>query len=82
MFVVIYISLVLAQSKHNNQGLVAQWIRAFPCGGKGRAFESHRGHHTATAVAPFGVAAAVLRKVHIWGGDGAVERARLENELG
>ena len=22
---------------------VAQWIRAFPCGGKGRAFESHQG---------------------------------------
>ncbi len=27
-------------------GLVAQWIRAFPSEGKGRWFDSSRGHHS------------------------------------
>jgi hypothetical protein len=34
--------MVQYSSQH---GLVAQWMRALPCGGRGRAFESRRGRH-------------------------------------
>src|SRR6266545_4789773 len=68
---------------------VAQWIRALPCGGRGRAFESPQGRQAtegrsrrSASGRPSGVTAVREPPTTSRGGDRAVERARLENELG
>ena len=61
---------------------VAQWIRALPCGGRGRAFESPQGHHRSEGRSRNIASGRPSERPTIWGGDRAVECARLENELG
>src|SRR6266496_4091553 len=61
---------------------VAQWIRALPCGGRGRAFESPQGHHRSEGRSRTIASGRPSERLTIWGGDRAVECARLENELG
>src|SRR6476469_7695743 len=61
---------------------VAQWIRALPCGGRGRAFESPQGHHRSEGRSRSLASGSPSERPTTWGGDRAVECARLENELG
>ena len=61
---------------------VAQWIRALPCGGRGRAFESPQGRQVVGGRSRHLALGRPSAESAAWGGDGAVERARLENELG
>ena len=61
---------------------VAQWIRALPCGGRGRAFESPQGHHRSEGRSRNLASGRPSERPTVWGGDRAVECARLENELG
>ena len=61
---------------------VAQWIRALPCGGRGRAFESPQGHHRSEGRSRSIASGRPSERPTAWGGDRAVECARLENELG
>ena len=61
---------------------VAQWIRALPCGGRGRAFESPQGRQVVGGRSRHLALGRPSAESAVWGGDGAVERARLENELG
>ncbi len=65
-----------------NRDPVAQWIRALPCGGRGRAFESPQGHHRSEGRSRNLASGCPSERPTVWGGDRAVECARLENELG